>query len=43
MLFLILGVNQDVVDEHYHKLIQIHYKNHVHQIHEVDKNICQLK
>jgi hypothetical protein len=43
MLLLILGVNQDVINEHHNKLIQILHKNFVHQIHELGRCIGQSK
>jgi hypothetical protein len=30
MFFFILGVNQDIVDEHHHELIQIVHEDFVH-------------
>jgi hypothetical protein len=30
MLFFILRVNQDIIDEHHHKLIQILHENFVY-------------
>jgi hypothetical protein len=43
MLFLILREDQDVIDEHYDKFIQILHKTLPHQIHEVGRSIFQLK
>ena len=34
MLSVILRIYQDIVDEHYDKLVQILRENSVHQIHE---------
>jgi hypothetical protein len=43
MLFFIVGEYQDIVDEHYHKLVQIFHEYSVHQIHEVGRGIGQSK
>jgi hypothetical protein len=43
MLLLIFGLNQDVINEHHHKLNQVLHKNFVHQIYEVGRCIGQSK
>jgi hypothetical protein len=43
MFFFILGEYQDVVDENYHKLVQIFHEDFIHQVHEVGKGIGQSK
>jgi hypothetical protein len=43
MLFLVLGVDQDIINEHHDKLIQILHKDLVHQVHEVGRCIGQTK
>jgi len=35
MFFLSLGLDQDIINKDYHKLIQILHKNFIHQIHKV--------
>jgi hypothetical protein len=39
MLFCILGEYQNVINEHYHKLVQVLHEDFVHQVHEVGKGI----
>jgi hypothetical protein len=43
MITIILGINQDVVDEYHDELIKILHKHLVHQIHEVGRCISQAK
>jgi hypothetical protein len=43
MFIFILGEYQDVVEEHYHKLVQIFHEDFVHQVHEVGRCIGQSK
>jgi hypothetical protein len=39
MLFFILGVDQDIVDEYHDKLAQFQYKYGVHQVHKMCRSI----
>jgi hypothetical protein len=39
MLFLVLGLIQDVINENHNKLVQILHKDLVHQVHEVGRCI----
>ena len=43
MIFLTLRVYENVVDEHYHKLVQIIHEHTVHQVHKEGWRICQTK
>jgi hypothetical protein len=43
MLFFILRVDQDVVNEDYDKLIQLWYEDEVHQVHEMCRSIGESK
>ena len=43
MLFLALGVDQDIVGEEYDKLVQIVAENPIHEIHESGKCIGQAE
>jgi hypothetical protein len=43
MLFFILGVEQDVVDEDHDKLVQLHHEYGVHQVHEICRSIGESK
>jgi hypothetical protein len=43
MLFLTLRKDQDVINEDNDKLVQLFYKNRVHQLHEVSGGIGQSK
>jgi hypothetical protein len=39
MLFFILGIYQNVVDEDHYKLIQLRHKDRIHEIHEKCRSI----
>ena len=41
MIFVILGVDKDVVNEDYDKLIQLFHKHFVHEVHEKNECVCQ--
>jgi transposase len=41
ILLFILGVDKNVIYEHYHELIQILHKHFVHQLHEIGQSISQ--
>jgi hypothetical protein len=43
ILFSILGIDQNVVNENHDKLIQFHHEYRVHQIHEVSGGVSQPK
>jgi hypothetical protein len=43
MFSIILGINQNVIDEYHDELIKIFHKHIVHHIHEVDWCIGQAK
>jgi hypothetical protein len=43
VLFLSLGIDQDVVNEYHHKLVKELHEHLVHEIHEVGWGIGQTK
>jgi hypothetical protein len=43
MLFLGLGIDQDVVDEHHYKLVEELHEHLIHEIHEVGRGIGQAE
>jgi hypothetical protein len=43
MLFFILGVDQDVVNEDHEKLVQLRHEYGVHQVHEMCRSIGESK
>jgi hypothetical protein len=43
MLFFILRIDQDVVNEDHNKLVQLCHEYRVHQVHEVSGGIGQPK
>ena len=43
MLFLVLGVHQDIINENHYELVQYRHENRIHQIHEVCWCISQPK
>ena len=42
MLLLILGVQQNIIDEHHYELVKILHKHRVHQVHEVAGALVNL-
>ena len=43
MITIILGINQNVIDEYHDELIKVLHEHLVHQIHEVGWCISQAK
>jgi hypothetical protein len=43
MLFLILRIDQDVINEDHDKLVELCHEYRVHQVHEVSRGIGQLE
>jgi hypothetical protein len=43
MFLFILGEYQDIINEQYHKLVQIFPEDFVHQVHEIGRGIGQSK
>jgi hypothetical protein len=43
MLFLGLGIDQDVVNEHHHKFVKELHEYLIHEIHEIVRGIGQAK
>jgi hypothetical protein len=43
MLFLILGVDQDVVNEDHDKLVQLRHEYGVHHVHEMCRSISESR
>jgi hypothetical protein len=43
MLFFILGVDQDVINEDHDKLVQLRHEYRVHQVHEMCRSIGESK
>jgi hypothetical protein len=43
MLFFILGVDQDVINEYHDKLVQLWHEYGVHQVHEICRSIGESK
>jgi hypothetical protein len=43
MLFLVLRIGKDVINEDHDKLVQLCHEYRVHQVHEVSKGIGQSK
>jgi len=40
MVFLILGINKDVINENHDKLVELRHEYRVHEVHEVSRGIC---
>jgi hypothetical protein len=43
MLFFILRVDQDVINEYHDKLVKLRHECGVHQVHEMCRSICESK
>ena len=43
MLFLILGIDKNVVDEHYDEFVKFGHEYRIHEIHEVGRGIGESK
>jgi hypothetical protein len=43
MLFLVLRIDQDVINEDHDKLVQLYHEYRVYQVHEVNGGIGQPK
>jgi hypothetical protein len=43
MIFFILGVDQDVINEDHDKLVQLRHEYGVHQVHEMCRSISESK
>jgi hypothetical protein len=43
MLFIILGIYQDIINEHHYELVEVVHEHTVHQVHEVSWRIRQTK
>jgi hypothetical protein len=43
MFFLILGVDQDVINEYNDKLDQLWHEHRIHQVHEMCRSIGEFK
>jgi hypothetical protein len=43
MVFAVLGVDKDVVNEDYDKLIQLFHKYLIHDVHEKGGCVCQFE
>ena len=41
VLGFILGINQNIINENDHELVQFRHENRIHQIHEICWCICQ--
>ena len=39
MIYLILRVNQDIIDKHDHELVELGHEYRIHQVHEVGRSI----
>jgi predicted oxidoreductase len=43
MLFLIFGVDEDIIDKDHYKFVELRHKHRVHEVHEVGWGICETK
>jgi len=43
MVLFILGINEDVVDENHDELVKLRHEYRIHEIHEIDRSICETK
>jgi hypothetical protein len=43
MLLLTLGIYEDIIDEHHHKLVEVVHEHTIHQVHEERWRIRQTE
>jgi hypothetical protein len=43
MLFLIFGVDEDIIDEDHYEFVELRHKHGVNEVHEVGWGICETK
>jgi hypothetical protein len=43
MLFLIFGVDEDIIDKDHYKFVELCHKHGVHEVHEIGWGICETK
>jgi hypothetical protein len=43
MIFLILGINKDVINKNHYELVKLGHEYRIHEIHEVGKRICETE
>jgi hypothetical protein len=43
MIFLILGINKDVINKNHDELVKLRHEYRIHEIHEVDRSICETE
>jgi hypothetical protein len=43
MLFLILKIYEDIIDEHHYKLVEVVHEYTIHQVHEESWRIRQIE
>jgi hypothetical protein len=43
MLFFILRIDKNIIDENYYELVQFWHEYQIHQVHKVCRSICQSK
>jgi hypothetical protein len=43
MLLLILGIHENIIDEHHYELVKVVHEYNVHQVHEESWHIRQTK
>ncbi len=43
MLFFIIGIDENVIDEHDHKLVQKLHEHLIHEVHEIGGSIRQTE
>jgi predicted nucleotide-binding protein (sugar kinase/HSP70/actin superfamily) len=41
MIFLILGINKDVINKNHNELVKFGHEYRIHEIHEVGISICE--
>ena len=43
MFYLVLGIDQNVIDENHDKLVKFRHEYRVHEIHEISGSICETE
>jgi hypothetical protein len=41
MIFLILGINKDIINKNHNEVVKFRYEYRIHEIHEAGRSICE--
>jgi hypothetical protein len=43
MLFLVFGIDKDIIDKDHYEFVELHHKHELHEVHEVGWGIRETK